>query len=271
MKILLSIVIVMITFSSAHLFAREKNLMQSSALNVASLPDVPFRAGEKLNYDIFYHWGIIWKRAGEGVLCVNFSDYKGQPAYRMNLYGKTLNFADKIMQVRDTLDAYTTLDLSPLYYSKTANEGKWWGKDELKYHYKGEHTHGKTTIHRKNREPRDTTVKVLGPGFDMLTVFYFLRNVDFSKMIYNESIQIPIFTGRKVVKMNVKYRGKGKVSLRNKKQYESIQLYLSFINDNNLKESDDPISVWLSDDGRRVPLKVEGKLPIGSLQAEIRE
>lgn len=266
-----SILSILILASVAFLFpghtgSTVRGEMQTSLPEITA--EAPFRAGETLNYDIYYHWGFIWKKAGEGVLTVNLDNYQGRPAYKMNLYGKTLSFADKIMRVRDTLDAFTTLDIRPLYYAKTANEGKWWGKDELRYSYHGPHTKGNTTIHRRNREPRDTTISVQGMAFDMLSVFYYLRHININDLDLNKPIKIPIFTGRKLVTMNVVFKGRGPVTLRNKKTYQGLALYLSFKNDDNLKESDDPIEVWLSDDKRRIPLKVEGKLPIGSVQAE---
>ncbi|MEG1585357.1 MAG: DUF3108 domain-containing protein [Bacteroidales bacterium] len=235
---------------------------------MAADPEIPFVPGETLCYDIYYHWGIIWKKAAQGTLHVKEANYKGEAAYKMKLSCKTLSFADKIMPVRDTLNSYTTRKLVPLYYDKIANEGNHKSKDCLEYHRKGEKTGGKVTLYRRNRPPHDTTLWVNGPAFDMLSVFYYLRMVDLHQFKMYQNINLPIFTGRKVITMNVKYMGRTLITLRNKKQYPAIRLNLSFLNDNNLKDEDPPIEVWLSDDSRKIPLKVEGKLPLGSLQAE---
>ena len=61
------------------------------------------------------------------------------------------------------------------------------------------------------------------------------------------------------------------VKLRNKKIYNSYHLYISFVNEKNFKDQDDPIEVWLSKDHEKIPLKVKGKLPIGSLEAEMTD
>ena len=105
----------------------------------------------------------------------------------------------------------------------------------------------------------------------MLTVFYYLRILDYSRLAPNTLISIPIFTGRKLITMLVRYKGETNVKLRNKSQFPSYRLNLSFVNDDSFKEDDDPIEVWLSADSQKIPLKVEGKLPIGSLQAEYRD
>ncbi|MEG0950186.1 MAG: DUF3108 domain-containing protein [Bacteroidales bacterium] len=230
--------------------------------------EVPFTSGETLCYDIYYHWGIIWKKAAQGTLKVKDAHYQGKEAYKMKLSCQTLSFADKIMRVRDTLNSYTTRTVQPLYYDKIAHEGNYTSKDCLSYLYKEGKTGGKVTLYRKNREPRDTLLWVKGQAFDMLSVFYFLRMADLRSFKMYQTINVPIFTGRKVITMNVKYMGRTLVTLRNKKQYPAYRLNLSFLNDDNLKDEDPPIQVWLSDDDRKIPLKVEGKLPLGSLQAE---
>lgn len=235
---------------------------------VAKGNQLPFYHGETLKYDIYYHWGIIWKKAASGVLNVKQTQYKGQDAFNMKLACQTLSFADKIMRVRDTLHSYTSLDVQPFHYEKIANEGSHSSRDVLQYQYKDAKTGGKTTLYRRNRAPRDTLIWTDGPAFDMLSVFYHLRNCDLQNFKMHQSISIPIFTGRKLITMNVKYMGRTRVTLHSKKEYSAFRLNLSFENDNNLKEEDPPIEVWLSDDVRKIPLKVEGKLPLGSLQAE---
>ncbi|MGL4292205.1 MAG: DUF3108 domain-containing protein [Bacteroidales bacterium] len=236
--------------------------------NAETQNDHPFVPGETLHYDIYYHWGIIWKKAAQGTLHIKDTHFEGKPAYKMKLSCKTLSFADKIMAVRDTLNAVTSKRVIPLYYDKIANEGKHQSKDFLKYVYKDNQAGGKITLERKNKPNRDTLIWTKSQPYDMLSVFYYLRTLDLDSFKMYHSVNIPVFTGRKLITMNVKYMGRTLVTLRNKKQFPAYRINLSFLNDDNLKDEDPPIEVWLSDDGRKIPLKVEGKLPLGSLQAE---
>ena len=133
---------------------------------------LPFQPGEKIYYDIYYHWGLIWKLAGQGTLGVDKATYNGKDALKMYLNGTTLNFADKMMKVRDTLRLVTTPDMVPLYYTKIANEGKHWGQDVLHYQYDGNgNTKGKVSILRRTKPQYDTIIHVNGQAFDMLSVF----------------------------------------------------------------------------------------------------
>ena len=52
----------------------------------------------------------------------------------------------------------------------------------------------------------------------------------------------------------------------NKKEYSTYKLRFRFY-DRTGKKTSDKISAWISTDNKRIPLKVEGKLPLGSMKA----
>ena len=226
---------------------------------VRQIDYLPFENGEKIQYDVYYHWGIIWKKAARGILDIKYSEYDGKVGFKSTLACQTLTFADKILRVRDTLNSYTTLNITPLYYDKIANEGNYQAKDILKYIYpeSGDSVGGDITLIRKKRAPWNGVVWSEGKPYDMLSVFYYLRTLEYRSLDLDQVIDIPIFTGRKVIIMKVKYIGRTIVELKNKKSYEAFRLNLNFVNDVNLKDEDPPIDVWLSTDKKRVPLKVE--------------
>jgi Protein of unknown function (DUF3108). len=86
----------------------------------------------------------------------------------------------------------------PLYYNKITNEGNYWSKDYLYYNYDGNGTKAKIHVLKKKGIRRDTVLHIGGPGYDMLSVFYYLRTIDFRKSQIYDTMAIPIFSGRKV-------------------------------------------------------------------------
>ena len=88
-----------------------KDILLKGSLRVAFLAVVlvammlPQRAGaadfanEDLNYEIVYHWGLIWKHAASATLSLrNDGD-----VYRTSLTARTVSWADGVYRVRDTL------------------------------------------------------------------------------------------------------------------------------------------------------------------------
>ncbi len=243
-------------------------IAQDTIKNNTTTTPAGFESGETLFYRIYFKWGFIWKEAANGELFAERSVYEGKDVYRMSLACKTLNFVDKIMPVRDTLNAITSLEVQPLFYSKITNEGSYRGKDFLKYRYDDGRFGGDVRIVRENRPDALSTLWSEAQPYDMLSVFYYLRYMDFKKLDMYETVDIPIITKDRLTMMRVKYMGQTIAKLHNGKEYPSYKIYISFLNDKNLDEQDHPIEVWMSNDDRKIPIRMVGKLPIGSLQAE---
>ncbi len=249
------------------LFANPSKAQEVKAHDMTTIP-AGFESGETLFYRIYYKWGFIWKEAANGALLAERSVYEGNDVYKMSLACKTLSFIDKIMPVRDTLNAITTLDVKPLYYSKITNEGSYRGKDFLKYRYEDGRYGGDVRIVRENKEDALSTVWSDIQPYDMLSVFYYLRYMNFTDMKMNQITDIPIITKDRLTMMRVKYMGQTIAKLHNGREYPAYKIYISFLNDKNLDEQDHPIEVWMSNDNRKIPIRMVGKLPVGSLQAE---
>ena len=90
------------------------------ALMVVSTSAANF-SNETLNYDIVYHWGMIWKHAGRATL----TRQRSGDRCNSTLACRTISWADKIFKVRDTLScSFSNSTLRPTIYRKNAYEGK---------------------------------------------------------------------------------------------------------------------------------------------------
>lgn len=221
---------------------------------------------EDLKYVISYKWGLIHKDAGDAILSLR----NDGSHYNISLTAKTKPWADRIFQVRDTLKGKIRIaDFKPLSYTKIANEGGKYGKDEITYTYTG----NKVTGHAKRLKIRDgkssrSEKNLEGSGlvFDMLSVFYYLRLVDYSSLKNGQPFKATVFSGSKSELMTIKYLGTEVIKLRNKTQREAFHIKFNFTSEGKKKSSDD-IDAWISTDSRHIPLYVVGKLPIGQVRA----
>lgn len=225
---------------------------------------------ESLQYDVYYHWGFIWKKAGAGVLNL-FDEKIDDTNHRMHgqLCGRTLSIAESLMKVRDTLDCWYNADILPIEYSKKTNEGSYQAIERNYYHIKGDST--KVDIYRwRNKKGNDRkSVSTAGEAYDMLTIFYKIRSLDFDKMLPGKKMKFYIVAGVKGKWMNVTYQGKTTCTLRSGKEYPAHRLEFTF----QSKDSDStPLQVWLAQSPDHRPLSVIIQLKrIGSIQGEIVE
>ena len=221
---------------------------------------------EKINYVVTYKWGLIQKDAGDiEVILKNNGD-----KYNIELRGKTKPWADKFFEVRDTLKGSLLKNgFKPLTYTRIAHEKKKYSRDDIKYEYSGGKAYGDI---KKIREKKDgsietKTAKIEGemPAYDLLSVFYFLRNLDYKNLLSGHVVKASIFSGDQSENLTVKYIGEEKVKMRDKSEKDSYHIKFNFTSGGKKKSSDD-IDAWISIDDSHVPLLIVGSLPIGQIR-----
>lgn len=241
---------------------------------------------ESLTYNAYWHWGFIWKLAGSGTLNLweeqvndNATRFHGQ------LCGRSRSIVESIMKVRDTLDCYYTPELIPLEYCKKTNEGNYHAIERNYYHSFADGTLQRDAYHLKREDVDSTSIDVYrwrikkgddrkklkndGVGFDMLSIFYELRNIDYSKLRPGQKLEYHITSGIKNRGLHVKYKGRETCTLKNGRKYPAYLVELTF----STKDSDStPLQAWLSTDPDHRPLSVVINLKrIGAVQGEIVE
>lgn len=222
-------------------------------------------ANETLHYVITYKWGLIHKDTGEATLSLRNNGDR----YSLILAARTKPWADRIFSVRDTLiGSVDRSSLHPMSYSKIAHEGGKYSRDNISFSRNGNHTAAKCVRIREKEGKRTTTTKNLsasGPAFDMLSVFYYLRTLDYKAMQMGHSVKVRIFSGSKVETLTISYCGTEPVKLRDKRKVDSYHIKFRFTTDGSRKSSDD-INTWISTDSRHIPLLLEGSLPVGKVK-----
>lgn len=220
---------------------------------------------ETLRYVVTYKWGLIHKDAGDATLTLR----RQGNHYNLRLVGSTRSWADKVYRVRDTLHSTLRVtDLKPVSYTKKMHEGKRHDIDKISFTHNGNTTIGKATRYRtKNGSPtvKETTLSATGPVYDFLSIFYYLRKLDYSQLNKYKSYTATTFSGSKKELVKIKSLGIEKIKMRDKTEREAYHIKFNFTQDGGKKSSDD-IDAWISTDSRHIPLYLVGKLPIGEIR-----
>lgn len=223
-------------------------------------------ADESLDYVISYKWGLIHKDAGDATLKLQ---NKGD-RFVMTLSGKTKPWADRFYQVRDTLIAEVEKSgFRPRSYTKIAHEDGKYSRDEIEYSYSGKTVGGHSTRTKVNKKGEKTVTHkdftATGPTFDMLSVFYYLRTIDYDKLTSGKVIKSTLFSGSKVETVTVRSEGREVLKMRNGTKRESYKIKFNFTTEGQKKSSDD-LTAWISTDQKHIPLQIVGSLPVGQVK-----
>lgn len=221
---------------------------------------------EKFNYIVTYKWGLINKDAGEVEI---IKQPKGD-GYELKLIARTKPWADRIYKVRDTLISVTGKEkYRPINYTYIAHEKNKYRKEQVKFTYAGNKVKGSAERYKedKNGNVKHTTAEMEStlPTYDMLSVYFFLRELDYANMKPGETLRASIFSGSKHENLDVRCEGIETVELRDKSKHEAWHIVFKFTQQGGKKSSDD-INCWISTDSRHVPLLIVGNLPIGQIR-----
>ena len=257
-------------------YIRRPSLWRRAALATVALVALCGSAGaagawrvprETLRYDIMYKWGLVNKKAGS----VSVTATPAGDRFNALLTGATARWADRFYTVRDTLRG--TIDHNtflPVYYEKTAHEGGDYEHNVLRYTRSGNTTTADGTVARKRKKDAETrhetkTMTADGQTIDMLSAFYVMRRLDYGAMSPGETKRMNVFSGKQKEILTIHYEGLDDIEIDGQRR-KCYHITFTFTSRNGKKTSDN-MDAWLSTDSRRIPLLMEGKLPVGKVRA----
>lgn len=231
-----------------------------------------FKEGETLIYDMYFKLGFTSTNAGKLKLTVSKEQYQNEECYKMTFQTNTSGLVNSIFAINDTLYAYMSKDLQPVAYMKRAMEGGDYTKEDLSYTYKDDGKIDIRTIRHKNGEFRfDEVLTSEKCIYDLVSVVYYARTIDFSKMNKGDEVTVNFISGKKMSNALIEYKGEKNVKGNDGKRYDCIDLELKFTAGGGSAKSKEMMKVAITNDKNRVPIQIESKLKkIGSVKGTIK-
>ncbi len=236
---------------------------QCAAENSAFLP------GEELTFNLYYNWKFVWVKAGTADLSIGEVNYKGQPAYEMNLLSDTNKRVDMFFRMRDTITSVFTHHIEPLYYRKGAAEGKRYTVDQAWFEYKN----GETIVDQQRWYKSGEIVKTTSTDkkcvYDMLSALAVARSFDTSNMKEGQTIEIPMVTGKRVANQVLVYNGVKNTKADDGHTYRCLVFTFSEFSSKSGK-NEPVLRFYITDDRNHLPIRLDMYLNIGSAKAYMK-
>jgi hypothetical protein len=223
-----------------------------------------FKGGENLTYRGYYNWGFIWVAAGEVNLKVEDSSYESKDAFKITGLGKNVKAFDWFFKLRDTLTCYVDKDsLKPLYFDRRTNEAKYKAHHEYWFNYDKNEIYSK--IRKKTKPVKRDTIQNKPCTFDILSVAYYARNLDFSKYKKGDKIPISMLVDNEIHSLYIRYHGLETIKTKSGERFECLKFSPLLVEGTMFKGGED-MTVWLSNDDNRIPIMAEAKILVGSVK-----
>lgn len=214
-----------------------------------------FGLGEKLEYDI----GYKFLKAGTGYFEVAKEpiNYNGNKCYDVNFVVKSLSSLEWVYKVRDSYRTYVDIDgIFPWRYEQKIREGNY--KRDIY-----------TDFDQINNKAITKKGEYKTPPFvhDIVSAFFYIRTLNLKKYKKGDIIPLKNFYKDSTYNLDVKILGRETIEVQAGK-FKTI-IVEPLVKEGGLFKSEGRIVIWLSDDDRKIPVKVGTEIVIGFVGAEL--
>jgi hypothetical protein len=212
--------------------------------------------GEKLKFVLFY--GLV--NGGYVNVELRSVQYEGKNSYQGVLVATTSGLADIIYKVRDEYQSYFDPGTSLPYKAiRDISEGKYKRYDHAFFDNKN-----LKVTNNKNK------VFVVPPDIrDIIAVFYYIRNTSFEKMKPGDIMKVNTFFDNEIYALEIVFQGTELIDTK-KGQFQCYKI-VPYVATGRAFENEDDMTIYLSADRNRVPVRVEFNLKVGSIKCDLIE
>lgn len=220
--------------------------------------DLPFKVGEKLEYNIRY--GLI--KAGEATLQVQkYTRRRGSSVYHMVGTGRTTGVTDWVFPTRDRYETY--LDTSSLYPVEFIRD-----VDEDGYIIKRHILFDQDEKTARDLERDDDSVFSFENNMqDIFSAFYFARSMNVEGIEYGDIIGIDVFLDHEHFPFKLKFMGTQTVELDDFSI--NCMKFMPVVQEGRVFKDEETMTIWVSNDKNRIPVRLESELRVGSVKVDL--
>jgi hypothetical protein len=215
-----------------------------------------FGIGERLVFDV--HYGFI--TAGEAVMAVAaYDSVAGRKCYRIEFSVNSLPSFSWIYRVEDRYLTFIDVEtIAPWKFEQHIREGT----------YRRDFTAEFDQVKQVARTS-EGTYPTSEYVHDIMSSFYYARTLDFSRFQPGDGPILHNFYKDKSHELKVKFLGRQELEVR-AGTFNTIVVE-PLVKEGGLFKSEGRIVIWLTDDERKIPVRVNTKVIIGSIDTELRE
>jgi hypothetical protein len=219
-----------------------------------------FKEGEWLEFKVKYGWF----NASVAGLEIQTDTLNGKEVYRILGFGRTTGLLDVFFKVRDHYESYIDKDeVKPYKFIRDLSEGGYIKNKMILFNHENNtatvHDYKYDTIHK---HPFTEATQ------DMISGLYYLRNkVDTKTLKKGDFINVNLFFDEKNHDFKTKYLGREVVET----SFGDVTclMFRPYVMSGRVFKEQESVTVWISDDKNKIPIKVEAELAVGSITAKL--
>jgi len=231
-----------------------------SAQDLIPVRNYAFVRGEKFKFRAYYDSFVTGKvTAGVATLEVKSDNkqFSGRNTFHVIGEGKSKGAFNLFFKVEDRFETYIDEEyLVPWYFTRSSREGDFAKDDEVRFNQ-----YSKTASSRTANKP-------VPPGIqDIISAFYFARNIDFSCAKNGDTYPINFFLDDSVYISVIQFAGREEVET-DLGRFRCLK-FKPMVVTGNVFSQPYPMDIWISDDSNRIPVLARSEVIVGSVKLEL--
>jgi hypothetical protein len=224
-------------------------------------PDA-YDTGEWFKFRI--HYGFV--NAGYATLEIKDAVRDNKKVYHVIGKGYTVGMSRFFFKVDDTYESYFDKETNkPYQFVRKIDEGGY-TKNQEGFFNQAENRVLVKDYKRKSEKTIVTTDNVQ----DIVSSFYYLRNhPNIDKLKSGEAIIIDMFFDDEITKFKLKYVGRQDITT--KFGTVSTMVFKPLVQTGRVFKEKESLTLWITDDVNKVPIRIKADLAVGSLKADLDE
>jgi hypothetical protein len=232
--------------STQTLFAQEKSA---------------FKDGEWFKFEMSYS-GFF--KAGNATLELNETSYKGKPVYHVIGKGWTTGAIKWFFKVKDRYESYFDKYSGLPYKSiRQIDEGGHTKDIEIEF----DQVNKKALVNNKKHNTKETFATEKDVQ-DMVSAFYYLRNNYKTESIKEgDVVSLNMFFDDENFNFKLKFLGRETINT----EFGKVKtlMFRPYVMAGRVFKEQESLTLWVSADDNKIPLKLKADLRVGSLQANL--
>jgi hypothetical protein len=219
-----------------------------------------FQDGEWIKFRI--HYGLI--NAGYATLELNEEVKNNKKVFHAKGKGYTAGMSRFFFKVDDTYESFFDKESGQPYQSiRKISEGGYIKNQESFFNQASN-----KVLLKDYKDKTEKNFSVTENIQDVISAFYYLRNhPEVDKLKVGESIAIDMFFDDDVINFKLKFLGKE--DIKTKFGTTTALIFRPLVQSGRVFKEEESLTVWITDDENKIPVRIKADLAVGSLKADI--
>lgn len=228
---------------------------------VSSQEKSAFREGEWFKFEMSYS---NFLKAGNATLEVKESNINGKPVYHVVGKGWTTGAIKWFFKVKDRYESFIDKETGmPYKFIRKIDEGGHTKDIEIDF----DHERQQALVENKKHKTKKT-VATEKDVQDMVSAFYYLRNNYNTETIREgEIVTLNMFFDEENYNFKLKFLGRETIET----EFGKVKTlkFRPYVMAGRVFKEQESLTLWVSADDNKIPLKIKADLAVGSLQANL--